>query len=250
MTSGTLDGRVALVTGASSGLGRRAAQVLHGAGATVVMAARRMDRLEELEGELETRAIAVACDIRSDDEVERLFARIDEVGPLEIVVSAAGISDAARAETQSRRDFTDVLEVNLISAFDIATHAARRMLPAGRGSIINIASIFGLVASTPVRAAAYAASKGGLINLTRELAAQWGRKGVRVNAIAPGWFPTEMNEEMFASASSVDWIKQNTVLGRAGSDGELDGAIRYLASDESSYVTGHVLVIDGGWTIR
>jgi hypothetical protein len=122
------------------------------------------------------------------------------------------------------------------------------MLQRGRGSIVNIASTLGLVGLGQIPDAAYAASKGGLVNLTRELAAQWARRGVRVNAIAPGYFESEMTETMLTDERSVRWITRRDPMGRRGRQGELDGAILYLASDASSYVTGHVLVVDGGWT--
>lgn len=248
--TGDLVGRVAVVTGASSGLGRRAAELLHAQGADVVIAARRLDRLDELADRLGRRVHPTSCDVRSSDDIAATFEVAARLGGADVVVAAAGISDGEPAETESRQRFADVIDVNLVATFEVAATAARQMLPKGRGSIVHIASIFGLVASTPVRAAAYAASKGGLVNLTRELAAQWGDRGVRVNAVAPGWFPTEMNTELFRDERSMAWVERSTMLGRAGADGELDGAIRFLASDDSSYVTGHVLVVDGGWTAR
>jgi NAD(P)-dependent dehydrogenase (short-subunit alcohol dehydrogenase family) len=124
------------------------------------------------------------------------------------------------------------------------------MLEQGRGSIVNLASIFGLVASAPVAQASYNASKAAVINLTRELAGQWARRGVRVNALAPGFFASEMTAELWADERSMKWIRRNTPLGRPGEPHELDGALLFLASDASSYVTGHALAVDGGWTSR
>jgi NAD(P)-dependent dehydrogenase (short-subunit alcohol dehydrogenase family) len=124
------------------------------------------------------------------------------------------------------------------------------MLAAGSGSVVNVASILGLVASGQIPQASYAASKGAVVNLTRELAVQWARRGVRVNAIAPGWFLSEMTEEMFGDEASQRWIARNTPMGRSGTEDELDGALLFLASDASSYVTGQTVAVDGGWTAR
>ena len=147
-------------------------------------------------------------------------------------------------------DFRHEIEVNLIAPFELSRLAARTMIAAERtGSIINIASIFGLVGVGQIPDAGYAASKGGLINMTRELAAQWARKGVRVNAIAPGWFRSEMTDDlMFSDENSMKWLRQHTPMGRAGDEHELDGALLFLASKASSYVTGIVIPVDGGWT--
>ena len=184
MNTLTLEERTALVTGASSGLGRRAAEVLHEAGATVILAARRIDRLEGLVAKLGPRAVAVACDISTGTQVEALFERVDTLGSLEVVVSAAGISDAARAETQTRSDFAKVLEVNLVAAFDIATHAARRMLPAGRGSIINVASTAGF---QPVPfMTTYAATKAFVLSFSEALWEEARDTGVHVSCLCPG----------------------------------------------------------------
>src|SRR4030095_13435417 len=138
-------------------------------------------------------------------------------------------------------------EVNLTGVFLCAQRFGRGMLAAGRGTIVNVASVLGFVASGQIRQAAYAASKGGLVNLTRELAAQWARRGVRVNALAPAWFPSEMTAEMFAGERSQQWSKQRRPPGRPGRVEELVGPLLFLASDASSYVTGHVLLVDGGW---
>ena len=125
------------------------------------------------------------------------------------------------------------------------------MLAAGRGSIVNIASILGLVASAPMKDASYCASKGAVVNLTRQLGCEWGRKGVRVNAIAPGWFPSEMTQaDMFDDDKGADFVARNTPMGRPGGVEELDGALLFLASDASTYVTGQILAVDGGWTAR
>ena len=243
-----LDGRVAVITGASSGLGERAARVLHAAGATVAVAARRVDRLEALAGELE-RATAYACDVADADDCAALVAGVlEHHGRLDVLINNAGISVAYPAETEPADEFRRIIDVNLHGAARLSQLAAATMLEHGAGVIVNLASIIGLVGLGQIPQASYAASKGALIGLTRELAAQWGRRGVRVNALAPGWFSTEMNTDLFAEESFLRWIRGRTPMGRAGKPHELDGAIAFLASDASSFMTGQVVVVDGGWT--
>jgi NAD(P)-dependent dehydrogenase (short-subunit alcohol dehydrogenase family) len=243
-----LDGRVAILTGASSGIGTRLARALSGAGARVVIAARRVERLQALAGELQD-AVAVGCDLASDDDIRRLVdTTLDHYGTIDILVNNAGLTDVIPAEDESLEQFRYTVGVNLTGAFVLTQLVARHMLAAGRGSIVNIASVLGMVGTGQVPQAGYAASKGGLINLSRELAAQWARRGVRVNVIAPGWFPSEMTADMFADESGQTWIRRKTPMGRPGELHELDGAIVFLASDASTYVTGAVLPVDGGWT--
>jgi NAD(P)-dependent dehydrogenase (short-subunit alcohol dehydrogenase family) len=246
-----LDGRVAIVTGASSGLGDRFARVLHAAGARVVVAARRQDRLDALAAELPG-TLAVRCDVADDDDLEALVAAtVDRHGRIDVLVNNAGIGTPVPAEDEPIADFRRTVDVNLNALFLLSQLVARHMMAADGGSIVNVASILGLVASAPIKQAAYAASKGGVVNLTRELGAQWARKGVRVNAIAPGWFPTEMTTEMFvAGSASAAFLARNCPMGRGGELHELDGALLFLAGDASTYVTGQTLAVDGGWTAR
>jgi NAD(P)-dependent dehydrogenase (short-subunit alcohol dehydrogenase family) len=242
-----LDGRVAVVTGASSGLGDRFARVLHGAGAQVVLAARRRDRLEALAGDLEG-ALPVACDVTMAADRDRLVAAVlDRHGRVDVLVNNAGVGTPAPAEQETVERFGEVLDVNLTAAFGLSQAIGSRMLEQGSGSIVNVSSVLGLVGSQ-IPFASYAASKGGLIALTRELTAQWARRGVRVNALAPGWFETEMTSEMFADERSMAWVARMAPMGRPGAPHELDGALLFLASDASSYVTGQVIAVDGGWT--
>lgn len=244
-----LDGKVAVLTGASSGLGERFAHVLSNAGAAVVLAARRVDRLEALAAELPN-SIAVACDVAAPGDISKLVdSAIGEFGQIDIVVNNAGISRVLPAIDEDIDEFRREVEIDLIAPFDLARQAARTMIERGApGSIVNIGSVLGEVGGGRLKAAGYAASKGGVHNLTRELASQWARKSIRVNAIAPGWFETEMNGEMFDTDGGMNYITGNTPMGRAGKQGELDGALLYLASDASTYTTGQVLCVDGGWT--
>ncbi|MBV8949071.1 MAG: glucose 1-dehydrogenase [Solirubrobacterales bacterium] len=247
-----LDGKVAIVTGASSGLGTRFARVLDAAGARVVLVARRGERLEQLASELQNDALPVPQDLSDLDRVGSVIERaLERHGRVDVLVNNAGTVDVHPAEEEPLEEFRRVIDVNLVAPFALAQHAARAMLGDGQdgGTIVNVASVLGLVGVGQIPQAGYAASKGGLVNLTRELSAQWSRKGIRVNAIAPGWFESEMTADMFSEEGrGRDWVARRAPLARHGREGELDGALLYLSSDASSYVTGHVLAVDGGWT--
>lgn len=249
----SLAGRVAIVTGASSGIGRRFSQVLADRGATVLAAARRADRLEELSASHDNIHAAV-CDVADDDQLQAVVDRAtSEFGRLDVIVNNAGTTDAVTpAEHEDPAQFRGVVEVNMNACFVLASAAARQMIVQEEGgSIINIASVHGLVAAAPNAQAGYAASKGGLVNLTRELAAQWAKHRIRVNAIAPGYFETELTEAMFVGEDSgLRYIRRNTLLGRPGELEELDGPLLLLASDAGSYITGQTITVDGGWTAR
>ncbi len=245
-----LDGRVSIVTGASGGLGERFARVLHAAGSTVVLAARRLDRLEALAAELPG-SLAVACDVSVDAQLETLAATtIERFGTIDVLVNNAGIGTPMAAEDEPIDHFRQVVEVNLNALFLLSQLVGRQMIEQGHGSIVNIASMLGLVASAPIKQASYTASKGAVVNLTRELGAEWGRKGVRVNAIAPGYFPSDMTSDMWGDDQTMSYIRRNAPMGRGGEAHELDGILLFLAGDASTYVTGQTIAVDGGWTAR
>jgi NAD(P)-dependent dehydrogenase (short-subunit alcohol dehydrogenase family) len=242
-----LDGRVALVTGASSGLGARFATTLHAAGAAVVVTARRVDRLRQLVADLGPRAALVPGDLR-DPAVRAAAVNLaaSRFGRLDILVNNAGVCDDGPLHERPLTAVTDVIDLNLVAAIDLCRLAAPLLFARPGSTVINVASIYGLVGSREPLAA-YNASKGALVNLTRHLAAQWGPRGVRVNALAPGFFPTDMTGHL-TDLDQRNRIEQRTLLGRVPDLAELDGPLLFLAGDGASYVTGHVLAVDGGWT--
>ena len=244
----SLEDRTAIVTGASSGLGVQMAHALHDAGANVVIAARRADRIKALADELE-RSLPLTCDVANDGELDDLVAAtMDNYGRIDVLVNNAGVGEPIAALDESVDEFRATIGVNLTATFALCQKAGRHMLAAGHGSIVNVASILGMVGAGMFASASYASSKGAVIQLTRDLAAQWARQGVRVNALAPGWFETEMTADMFADEKAMTLVRRKTPMARPGKAGELDGALVYLASDASSFVTGQVLAVDGGWT--
>ena len=244
-----IEGRVAIVTGASSGLGAHFARVLYKAGARVALTARRADRLADLAGELPG-SFVIAADVSSADDRERIVSETVEVlGPPRILVNNAGIGNKVAVEDEDVETFRQAMEVNVTALWHLSKLCAPYMRESGGGRIINVASMFGIVGSAPVKQAHYCASKGAVINLTRELALQWARKGITVNALCPGWFPSEMTEGMHDEAS-VEYLQRNSPIPRMGELRELNRALLLLASDASSFMTGQQLVVDGGWTAR
>lgn len=244
-----LSDRTAIVTGASSGLGRQFAIAMNRAGADVIAVARREDRLQDLAREARG-VVPMVCDLSSSAAREQLVAAVlAERGHVDVLVNNAGVGGSVTALEETIEGFEAVLQINLVASFDLArlvVAGARESTPV---SIINIASIRGLVGLGTIPAAGYASSKGGVIALTRELASQWGERNVRVNAIAPGWFATEMTGDGLAEDERLArWLRSRTPLARVGRPGELDGALLFLASDASSYMTGQVVIVDGGWT--
>jgi NAD(P)-dependent dehydrogenase (short-subunit alcohol dehydrogenase family) len=244
-----LDGKVAVVTGASSGLGVAFAKGLAEAGADVALGARRVDRLAETAALVESagrRAVSVGTDVADPDSCTALVARaMDELGRVDILVNNAGIGTAVPATRETPEQFRDVIDVNLNGCYWMAQACGRVMQPGS--SIINISSVLGLT-TAGLPQAAYAASKAALIGLTRDLAQQWtGRKGIRVNAIAPGFFDSEMTDQY--PPGYLDQMQWRIPAGRKGDPSELAATVVFLASDAGGYITGQTLAVDGGMTI-
>jgi NAD(P)-dependent dehydrogenase (short-subunit alcohol dehydrogenase family) len=245
----SLDGRVALVTGASSGLGRHFANVLHEAGATVVLAARRVDRIEAEAKRLGERARAIALDVTDEASIAEMFEKLAADGVLcDIVVNNAGISGEHLILQMETDEWDSVVEVNLRGPFLVAREAARRLVAAKKpGSIVNIASILGLRVSPAL--APYMASKAGLIHLTRSMAFEFARYQIRVNALCPGYFETEINADFLKTEYAQASLKR-VPQRRIGDLHELTGPLLLLASNAGSFMTGEALVVDGGQSIN
>lgn len=246
-----LDGRVAIVTGASSGLGERMAVVLAQAGATVVAAARRLDRLDALvktlPGTGQVKHLAVRCDLQRPEDIEALVATtVQAHGALHVLVNNAGHHVPTPVADESLALYDLTLGINLRAPYLLSKAAAPHMAAAGGGSIVNIASAAAFVGNAKVPSASYAASKGGIVAMTRDLAAQWARQGIRVNALCPGWFKTDITAAMFESEKGRAFVARQMPLARPGRLDEIDGPLLFLASEASSYVTGAALAVDGG----
>ena len=246
-----LTGKVALVTGGSRGLGLEIAQGLGEAGAAVAITARREQWLASAKADLKAHQIqclALTCDVSQPNQVEgTLAATVAQFGRIDILVNNAGISWAEPAITMSLEKWRSVLDTNVTGCFLMSQAAGRAMILGGRGGAnVNIASIAGLVGTAPdvLDAIGYSASKGAIISLTRDLAVKWARHGIRVNAIAPGFFDTRLTTHVLERSRSD--IEQSTPMGRIGRPGELKGVALFLASAASDYVTGQVLAVDGG----
>jgi NAD(P)-dependent dehydrogenase (short-subunit alcohol dehydrogenase family) len=246
-----LDGKVAIVTGASSGLGVAFATALAEAGADLALGARRAERLAEtatLVREHGRRALAHAMDVTQPRDCDALVdAAVNEFARVDILVNNAGTSDAVPALKQQPDDFRRVVEINLYGSYWMAQACARVMQPGS--SIINISSVIGMTRGD-VPSAGYSSSKAAVIGLTRDLAGQWTRRrGIRVNALAPGYFATELTQPLLEHERLLATVVGRTPMGRLGTPAELCGALIFLASEASSYVTGVTLPVDGGWTM-
>jgi len=244
-----LDGKVAVVTGASSGLGVAFAEALAQAGADVALGARRTDRLQETKALVEAtgrRAITVATDVAKPEDCTALIeAAVRDLGRVDVLVNNAGVGTAFPATRETPEQFRSVIDINLNGAYWMAQAAGRVMEPGS--SIINISSVLGLT-TAGLPQAAYAASKAGLNGLTRDLAQQWtGRKGIRVNSIAPGFFSSEMTEQY--PDGYLDLMQHRIPAGRKGDPRELAATVVFLAGPGAGYITGQVLPVDGGMTI-
>jgi NAD(P)-dependent dehydrogenase (short-subunit alcohol dehydrogenase family) len=245
-----LDGKVAIVTGASSGLGVAFAKALAEAGADVALAARRVDRLEDTRALVEAcgrRATTVRADVAEPDDCQgAVDAAVRDLGRLDILVNNAGVGTAVPALRETPEQFRQVIDVNLNGCYWMAQRAAAVMEPGS--AIVNISSILGLT-TAGLPQSAYAASKAGLVGLTRDLAQQWtGRRGIRVNALAPGFFTSEMSDQ-YQEGYLEDQIERRVIAGRKGDPEELAAALVFLVSDAGGYVTGQTLAVDGGFTI-
>ncbi|MWA02505.1 SDR family oxidoreductase [Actinomadura sp. LD22] len=245
-----LDGRVAIVTGASSGLGAAVARALAAFGARVGVVARRRDRLDALAAEIG--GLAVACDLSDPSRAGAVVPAVaDALGPPEVLVNAAGaMFTEERAESEPLDAVRGTLDLNLVAPFVLAQGVFPHMRAAGRGSIVNVSSISGRVGLPGIPQASYAASKAGLSGLTAELAVQWARHSIRVNTVAPGFFRSEITAPLYENERPAEYLRRNTPLPREGCADDIVGAIVWLAGDAASYVTGQTIVVDGGWTAR
>ena len=248
-----LQGKTAIVTGGGSGIGRQMAEGLAEMGANLVLCARKAERCERAAAELEhlgVRALGLACDVRDRAQVDAVVATaLAELGRVDVVVNNAGTVWGAPPEEMPLEGWQKVIDVNLTGVFLFAQAAGRVMIERDGGSIVNIASVAGLRGAPPeiVNTVVYHASKGGVIAFTRDLACKWARHGIRVNAIAPGWFPSGMSRWVLDRHG--DELARHIPLGRVGGPHDLKGAIVFLASPASAYVTGHTLVVDGGQSV-
>ena len=249
-----LTDQVALVTGCSTGLGVQMAKALASQGANIVCLARRKEKVEEnaamLEKEYGVKAIGVVCDVTDTDSVEAAIDQVmEKMGRIDILINNAGTGAVAPAEQITDAQFQNELDIDLFGTFKMARAVANKaMIPAGYGRIINIASMYGLVGNKIAPASPYHAAKGGVVNLTRALACEWGEKGINVNAICPGYFETPLTKETLETEFFQNYARTMIPLARYGKEGELDTAAILLSSPASTYVNGVILPIDGGYT--
>jgi gluconate 5-dehydrogenase len=245
-----LSRKTAIVTGGGTGIGRQMAEGLAEAGANLVLCARKAERCEQAAAELEqlgVRALGLGCDVRDPQQIEAVVRRtVDELGGVDVLVNNAGTVWGAAPEDMPLEGWQKVVDVNLTGVFLFAQAAGRVMIERGGGSIVNIASVSGMhgAPAEVVNTVVYHATKGGVIAFTRDLAWKWARHGIRVNSIAPGWFPSDMSK--FVLDRQGDDLARRIPLGRFGGPEDLKGAVVFLASPASAYVTGHTLVVDGG----
>ncbi len=247
-----LKGRVAVITGASSGLGKSMCYAFAKQGASLVLLARRIDRLKDLKGELEkegARVLAIKCDVTNTKEIDFAASKTKEIfGKVDILVNCAGASKDAGVLTMTDEEWDFTISTDLTSVFKMTRAFANIMKKNNYGRIINISSMYGLVGNTEIPTIAYHSSKGGVINFTRAAAAELAKEGITVNAICPGYFDTELTHETLITPEFTQYMQATVPVGRYGKEGELNSAAIFLGAEESSYVTGVILPIDGGYT--
>jgi len=245
-------GHNAIVTGASSGLGISFAEALAECGVNLVIAARRYEKLIQVANNLKdgygVEVVPVGADVSREEDVKRIVkTAVDRFGSIEILINNAGVASINPSVDMTLEEWRKVIDINLTGSFLCSRTAAREMMKRNYGKIVNIASIYGAVGDV-FHAAPYYASKGAVINLTRALAIEWAQYKINVNAIAPGFFPSEMTEQIFKDENAMRHILSRTPLGRTGEPADLKAALVYLASPASNYVTGQTIFVDGGWT--
>jgi NAD(P)-dependent dehydrogenase (short-subunit alcohol dehydrogenase family) len=244
-----LTGRVAIVTGGSVGLGRQMAEGLAQMGANLVLCARKKERCVQAAEELQrlgVQVLAFGCDVRDPSSIQEVAdAAVKQFGRIDVLINNAGTSWGAPVESMTLDQWNKVLDTNLTGTFLFSQAVGKIMIKQRRGKIINMASVAGLRGSSPkLSAIGYSASKGGVIIFTKDLACKWGMHNIQINAIAPGWFPTDMSEKVIERNKEA--LLEGIPLGRFGGPDDLKGAAIFLASDASDFVTGHILVVDGG----
>lgn len=249
-----LTGKIALITGGSSGLGVQFAKALAKQGADIALCARRVEKMEAVQKEIEAigvRCFSVRCDVSDTDQIREMVRQVENhYGRIDILINNAGVGETDLAENTSDEMWRHVIDINLNAVYFVAREVGKVMIKNGYGKIVNIGSVHSEVVMKKDlwTVSAYATAKGGVKMLTKSLAAEWAKFGITVNAIGPAYFESEMTDAIFATGAFTAIAKTYCPMERAGKPGELDGAIIYFSSDASSYTTGQLLVIDGGWT--